>query len=245
MRFVIIMSLLSLGYVGSANAQALGHKLEISHLTGDFYVYTTYQKYGDQLFPSNSMYLVTKAGAVLFDVPWDSTQFQPLLDSIAIKHHQKVVLCLATHYHEDRTGALEFYKQKGIKTYTTRQTDLLSQQHKEHRAQYLMDGDTTFTIGQYTFQTYYAGAGHSADNIVVWFPKEKILYGGCLIKSVEAKDLGNLSDAHVGAWAKTIKKIQHKFPKPKYIITGHQDWTDTRSMEHTLYLIKQYQRKQQ
>lgn len=39
--------------------------LEISHLTGDSYIYETYQTYKGQLVPSNSMYLVTNQGVVL------------------------------------------------------------------------------------------------------------------------------------------------------------------------------------
>ena len=38
-------------------------------------------------------------------------------------------------------------------------------------------------MGQHAFQTYYGGQGHTPDNIVIWFDKEKILYGGCLVKS--------------------------------------------------------------
>src|SRR5881394_3644427 len=93
--------------------------LMITPLTGDFYIYTTYNIYkGDQV-PANGMYLVTSNGVLMIDTPWDSTQFQPLLDSIQSRHHKKVVLCIATHFHEDRTGGLEFYQRQGIKTYTT------------------------------------------------------------------------------------------------------------------------------
>ena len=79
--------------------QSPNQKLVISHLTGDFYIYTTYGSYKGEPVPSNSMYLVTTKGVVLFDTPWDSTQFQPLLDSIKIKHNKKVVLCISNHFH--------------------------------------------------------------------------------------------------------------------------------------------------
>lgn len=103
--------------------------------------------------------------------------------------------------------------------------------------------DSSFTVGQHVFQTYYGGAGHSPDNIVIWFDKEKILYGGCLVKSTEADDLGNLSDANPEEWAKTIKKIQQKFKNPNDIIPGHLDWSSNKSLVHTLDLIQKYERK--
>jgi len=83
-------------------------KLRIEHLTDNFYVYTTYKDLNGFMFPSNSMYLVTDNGVVLFDTPWDTTQFQPLLDSISVRHNKKVVLAVSTHYHDDRTAGLEF-----------------------------------------------------------------------------------------------------------------------------------------
>jgi metallo-beta-lactamase class B len=131
----------------------------------------------------------------------------------------------------------------GIRTYTSKRTDELSKERNEKRAEFLIYKDSLFRVGQYLFQTYYGGQGHSPDNIVIWFEKEKILYGGCLVKSTEAEDLGNLSDANVEDWAVTIKNIQNKFKDPKYIIPGHLDWTSKESLTHTIDLIKQYEVK--
>ena len=68
-------------------------KLKITHLTGDFYVYTTYSTYEGNQVPANGMYLITNDGVVMFDTPWDTTQFQSLLDSIKNRHNKRVVLC--------------------------------------------------------------------------------------------------------------------------------------------------------
>jgi glyoxylase-like metal-dependent hydrolase (beta-lactamase superfamily II) len=217
--------------------------LKITHLTGDFYIYTTYNIYKGSPVPANGLYLVTNNGVAMIDTPWDSTQFQPLLDSIEYRHHKKVVLCIATHFHEDRTAGLEFYSHQGIKTYTTTQTDSICKKTNKKRAAFLLTKDSTFKLGQYRFQTFYGGQGHSPDNIVIWFEQAKILYGGCLIKSTEATDLGNLSDANVGAWTATLKKIQRTFQHPHFIIPGHDDWTSNQSLNHTLQLVKAYRQK--
>ncbi len=149
------------------------------------------------------------------------------------------MLCIATHFHEDRTAGLEYYRQQGIKTYTTVQTDEWSQKRGMKRAEFLLKKDTGFKVGAYTFETYYPGPGHAPDNIVIWFEKEKVLYGGCLIKSAYDSTLGNLGDANAAAYAATIKKVQRKCRNPKYIITGHNDYTNTRSLEHTLKMAQQ------
>ncbi|MDX1902710.1 MAG: BlaB/IND/MUS family subclass B1 metallo-beta-lactamase [Thermonemataceae bacterium] len=218
-------------------------KLNISPLMGDFYIYTTYNTYEGKLIPANGMYLVTNEGVVLFDTPWDSTQFQNLLDRIKEKHHTNVKICIATHWHSDRTEGLAYYKQQGIKTYTTTLTDEFSKKNNQKRAEFLIQKDTVFTVGQYSFELYYPGEGHTSDNIIVWFSKERVLYGGCLIKGVDDETLGYLGDANTEAYATTLKNVQKKCPRPKFIIVSHSDWNNNRSLKHSIKLAKKLKRK--
>lgn len=222
--------------LSSTSAQTT-NDLKITHLTGDFYIYNTYKLFGTKVQPANGMYVLTDSGAVLIDTPWDTFPFGNLLDSIQAKHHKKVILCIATHSHEDRTFGLDYYRKKRIKTFTSKLTDEISKKNATPRAEFLFEKDTTFSIGQHSFETYYAGPGHTADNIVIWFNKEKILYGGCLVKSTEATDLGYIAEANLGEWPKSIKKIQVRYHDPAFIIPGHYDWTSKRSLDYTLELL--------
>ena len=221
--------------------QTVNNELIIKQLSGDFYIFTTYKMFGNKKQSANGMYLVTESGVVLFDSPWDTSPFQPLLDSIELKHNKKVVINIATHSHEDRTSGIDFYREKGIKTYTTILTDEISKENGRPRAEYLMKNDTVFSVGQYKFQTYFGGEGHTKDNIVIWFDNEKILYGGCLVKSIDAKDLEYVGEANIKEWSKTINRIQKKFKEPQFIITGHHSWGNNKTLEHTLKLIKQHE----
>ncbi len=232
--------ILFLAVVSNSLGQSKNSPLQISHLTGDFYVYRTFNDYNGAKISANAMYVVTDKGVVLFDAPWDKTQFQPLLDSIKAKHNKDVVMLFGTHSHEDRAGGFDFYKKKGIKTYSIKLTDDILKKNNEPRAEFIISNDTTFTVGNHIFEVYYPGKGHAPDNIVAWFKKEKILYGGCFVKSAEAVDLGYLGDADVKEWQKSIKKVQAKFKKPDYIISGHDDWTSKESLNHTLKLVNEY-----
>lgn len=234
----ILLPLIFIHSLTNVFGQQAEPKLKISPLTGDFYIYTTYNTYEGNRIPANGMYLVAKDGVVLFDTPWDTTQFQALLDTIKLKHHKDVTMCMATHWHGDRTAGLEYYKQLGIKTYTTSLTDELSKKNGHKRAEYLIEKDTVFNIGGYSFETYYPGQGHTADNIVVWFNQEKILYGGCLIKGADAKNLGYLGDANIDQYETTLRKVQKKYRKPKFIIVSHSDWDNLNSLKHSIKLAK-------
>lgn len=233
--FILAITWLFIQFTGLAQTSA---SLHITPLTGDFYIYTTYNTYEGNPVPANGMYLVTNQGVVMFDTPWDTTQFQPLLDSIRVRHRQPVVMAMATHWHSDKTAGLEYYRQQGIKTWTTTLTDELCKKNNKKRAEFLTTRDTVFSIGQYAFETYFPGEGHTVDNIVIWFEKEKILYGGCLIKGADAESLGYLGDANVREYAKTLKRVRKKCRKPRHIIIAHSDWHDTNSLKHSIKLAK-------
>lgn len=235
--------LLSLLFIlaGQSSIHAQTHTpLAISHLTGNIYVYTTWGLAGGAPFPANGVYLVTAKGVVVIDTPWDTTQFQPLLDTIRQRHHQPVVLCIATHFHDDRTAGLNFMRAHGVKTCTSRKTDSLSRQNGKPRAEFLFDKDTTFIVGGYPVRAYYPGEGHTRDNIVVWFGRDRVLYGGCLVKSVEAPDIGFVADGNLAAYPRTIRNLQKQFPHPAYVIPGHQGW-NSGALEYTLKLVRDHE----
>lgn len=189
------------------------------------------------------MYLVTNEGVVLFDTPWDENQFQPLLDSIEKRHNKKVVMCIATHFHDDSSAGLEYYRSKGIKTYTSKMTcDMTKEKNEGSPAQFTFVNDTIFKVGGKSIETFYPGEGHTKDNIVLWVKEEKVLYGGCLIKSTEAVDLGNIADASVDKWAQTMKNLTAKFPEPYCVVPGHFAWSGgNKAIKHTIKLVEQHE----
>lgn len=222
-------------FVNGLNAQ-----LDFKKISDSSYVFTTYQTYQETRISAHGLLKITSGGVVMIDTPWDTTQFQPLLDSIDRKFHKKVLMVISTHWHEDRTAGLDYYKKKGIATYSTYATRNLCRENNLTQAQYTFEGDTTFNSYNTVFETYYPGAGHSSDNIVVYFPKDKLLVGGCFVKSTEATDLGNLSDANIGMWRVSAKTLIKKYPKVKTVIPGHQKMTPgKKALKHTLKLARE------
>ncbi|MDN3587992.1 BlaB/IND/MUS family subclass B1 metallo-beta-lactamase [Pedobacter aquatilis] len=213
-------------------------KLKISKIAPNLYKYTSYNVYKGNITDANAVYLVTKKGVVVIDAPWDSTQFQPFLDSIKAKHNQKVVLAIATHSHEDRAGGLGFFKAKGIKTYATAKTNKILLATKKPTAQFTFDSDTTFNIGGIKIQTSFVGEGHTKDNIIIWFEQAKLLYGGCLVKSIGSEDLGYIGEANVKQWPQSIKNLQKKYPDAKILIPGHGAGNKPDALKHTLELLE-------
>jgi len=232
MRISVFISLFLLSLTLAAQ------DLEIVPINQKLYVYTTYHIYEGEKVSANSMYLVTTKGIVLFDTPWDQAQNQPLLDSIEKKHHQKVVKVFATHSHEDRAGGFGFFNAKGIATYASKQTNEILKSENKPIASNIVEKGELFQIGDEQFQINYFGAGHTKDNLVVWFPKYKVLNGGCLVKSAEAENLGYVGEADLNAWPKTILAIKNKYRKINLVIAGHDNWKIQGALDKTLALLK-------
>ena len=238
-QFFLLMFFWSLA---TCHSRAFGQGLQIHRLSGDFYVFTTYHMLGESLFPANGLYAVTQKGVVMIDTPWDTTQFQSLLDSIRARHRLPVVHCIATHSHDDRTAGLPYYQAQGIATWTSRKTDSISSQNGGKRARFLLPTDTTMQLGSLRFRVFYPGPGHTADNMVVWFPDAKVLYGGCLIKSTEAIDLGYTGEADLKQWPATMANLQKEFGLPAWVVPGHQSWQSNGSIAHTIRLLREAQK---
>ncbi len=217
--------------------------LYIRQLTDSSYVFITFQDVNGTPYPSNGMYFLTGEGVVMLDTPWDTNQVKPLLDSIQAKHNQKVKLCISTHSHDDRTIGLEILRKYGVRTYTSFMTDSLCKVNGDKRAEFHFLKDTTFNFGGLGFETYYPGVGHSKDNLVIWVPDLKMLYGGCLIKSDVAYNMGNVEGADIDSWIVTMNKLITKYPKAKYVVPGHFKYGNFTTLQHTLDLLNEYKEK--
>ena len=225
--------------INSINAEGQNPKIVFTNVDSNCYVYTTYKNLGSSPFPSNGMYIVTEKGVVLIDSPWDTTCFQALLDTIWSRHQSKVVMAIATHFHDDRTAGVYYFKTQGIKTWASKMTYDLCKEKNEKQPEFYFNGDTTFVMGNTKILCHYPGPGHTQDNIVVWLEKEKLLYGGCLVKSTESAGIGYTGDANLIIWPKTLKKLKNKFKKAKYIIPGHQGWKNP-GLVHSLRLLRKH-----
>ncbi|HAY3552861.1 BlaB family subclass B1 metallo-beta-lactamase [Elizabethkingia meningoseptica] len=241
MKWALVLAL------GLTGLNAFGQEtpeVKIEKLKDNLYVYTTYNTFNGTKYAANAVYLVTSKGVVVIDSPWGEEKFKNFTDEIYKRHGKKVIMNIATHSHDDRAGGLEYFKSLGAKTYSTKMTDSILTKDNKPRAQYTFDNNKSFKVGKDEFQVYYPGKGHTADNVVVWFPKDKVLVGGCIIKSGDSKDLGFLGEAYVNDWTQSVHNIQKKFPNVQYVVAGHDDWKDQTAIQHTLDLISEYQQKQ-
>jgi metallo-beta-lactamase class B len=74
---------------------------------------------------------------------------------------------------------------------------------------------------------------------VGYFPSDNVLFGGCLIKEMQATK-GFLGDANVKNWSATVRKVKHAFPSVKLVIPGHGQIGGQELLDYTIKLFKAY-----
>jgi len=85
------------------------------------------------------------------------------------------------------------------------------------------------------FEAFYPGPGHASANIVIRFPG--LVFGGCLVKSTAADDLGFTGDADLAAWPSAIGHVRARYTDP-VIVPGHGPVdTSGAACQHTLDLL--------
>lgn len=206
--------------------------LEIVELGEGVFQHTSYryiEEYG--LVGSNGLVVIEKKKAYIIDTPWGDEDTQKLLDWIKSQGYTPEA-SVSTHSHEDRTAGIGLLNTRSIATYTSQSTfDVLKGQGRELPT-------NTFSKQQYTLvpeaiEVYYAGAGHTSDNVVVWLPKHKILFGGCLVRSLGSKGLGYVGEASILEWPGSIRKVMEKYPDAERVVPGHGEVGDYTLLAHT------------
>jgi metallo-beta-lactamase class B len=185
----------------------------------------------------NGMVVFDKGEAVVFDTPGDDASSAKLIDWIENKLHCKVKAVVATHFHMDCVGGLAEFHKRGIPSYANHPTIVSAKSRNFPVPQQGFDKDIDLKVGNKKVIAEFFGEGHTRDNVIGYFPDEKIMFGGCLIKEVKAGK-GNLEDANVKAWSETVTKLKNKYPEVQKVIPGHGKTGGTELLDYTVKLFE-------
>ena len=146
------------------------------------------------------------------------------------------VRCSASHFHDDRASGFGYLNAAGIDTVASVMTNRLLLDTGKETATSVFSKSLSLLPG--AVEVFYPGPGHSPDNVVVWLPQQRILFGGCLLKSMTSRTLGNLDDALVDQWQATLATLSARFPTVRVVIPGHGDAGGPELIKHTASLVE-------
>ena len=90
-------------------------------------------------------------------------------------------------------------------------------------------------VGEETVEVAWPGPGHTEDNVVVYFPQRRLLFGGCLVLGRDK--IGNSADADLVNWAESVRTLDQY--DVDIVIPGHGDRLDPGLVEHTIALLEE------
>lgn len=213
--------------------------LKIERLTTNTFVHVSYletKTYGK--VACNGMIVLDKGEAIVLDTPSNDEATLELLNWIESKARSKTKAVVATHFHVDCLGGLNEFHKKQIPSYALNKTiELAKANNTSVLPENGFENYLELRIGDEIVVNEFFGKGHTKDNIISYFPKEKVLFGGCLIKT-EGAGKGNLNDANVNDWSNTVKKLAEKYMDVKTVVPGHGKVGGANLFDYTINLFK-------
>jgi len=208
--------------------------LQMQRLATGVWMHTSYNTFDGVVYPSNGLIVREGDHLVLLDSAWGADATEELLAWIDEEIGLPVDRALSTHFHDDRTGGVAVLEAAGIDVWSHPMTQRLSAEEGNPVPPNALPGieepgaTTRFGI----VEVLYPGGGHARDNIMVWLPEQKILYGGCAVRELATDSLGNTADADLASWPKAIRRAQTHCPDARLVIPGHGKPGGPQLLEH-------------
>lgn len=241
MKKVLTVFILITVFASSSNAQmqaktfSISKDIEIIKISDNAYVHVsyTYSKQWGRL-GSNGLIFINHGEAALFDTPMTESLTKELVRWITDTLKVRITMFVPNHWHADCIGGLAYLHKLGIKSYANVMTIRIAKENDLPAPSNGFKDSLTLSFGDKKIFCYYPGAAHSMDNIVVWIPSESILFAGCMVKEMDASNLGNTADGDLKEYPVTIKKVLNKFGNAKVVIPGHGKYGGIELIKHTL-----------
>ncbi len=244
--FILVFLLCGNGYAQTTPSSKVFKPIElyqsdnliIIQVSENAFVHTSYLQTNDfGNVPCNGMIVRNSNEAIVFDTPTNDTSANELIKFIKEKLHCKVNAIVPTHFHSDCLGGLAAFHIQNIPSFANFSTIELTKLNNIVNPQNGFKDELKLKLGKTFAMVKYFGQGHTLDNVVGYFPSENILFGGCLIKEIEATK-GYLGDANVGDWSNTVLKIKKQYPNLKIVIPGHGAIGGSELLDYTIQLFQ-------
>lgn len=206
------------------------------------WLHTSYHTFPDgNRFPSNGLVVQHGQALWLIDTAWGSLKTVELLRHIDRQIGLPLEGAIVTHSHHDRLGGVDVLEARGIEVFAhplTRQFSI--EQGVPVPLHPLKKLDAAGSRQKLEgLEVFYPGPGHATDNVMVWLPQQRILFGGCAVRAGDTQSLGNTADANIEQWPQSIRRAIAHYPTIRTVVPGHGDVAGPELLQHTLTLFQQ------
>lgn len=221
----------------------LSPELTVVKLNDAAYLHISQLNLGDgKSVGCNGLVYLDGNQCVVIDTPCDDEQSNDLLNFIEDSLKAKVEFVVPTHWHVDCLGGLKAFHNRDIPSYGLNLTKKFAEESGDEPPQIVFDSSLNKRINSKSVELKYFGPGHALDNITVWFPHDKILFGGCMMKATNVNWIGNLSDADLNKWDVTVEKVKENYGDAEIVIPGHAEVGNSEIFDHTVEVVRNHQK---
>lgn len=215
-------------------------EVALTRLSDNLWLHTsTRELEGVGRFPSHGLLVDQPGGGLLIDSAWGPAATVELLEQIERELGHLPRAAIVTDFHDDRAGGTAQLEAAGIEVWSSpgiiARLDAASEPAPGHALeQPLWSG----TLGGVDVEVWFPGAGHSPENLVVWLPDQRVLFGGCLLRAYESRGLGNVEDANLDAWAPTLRAVRERYADAHMVVPSHGDAGGPELVDHSFALVE-------
>lgn len=258
----ILLLIFVLAATFAQNKIKLSEELEITKLKDGFFIVTHYFPW-----ESNSLVVVTdNKNILLIDTPYEPEATKLLLSYINENYPDRKISAIITGFHIDNLGGVEILLDNKYDVYgpelTCKMLDERVENTRSKMLKWLEHPDmakyrTVYQNIQFfkpnrlfdiekglklnfkdeTVEVYWPGKTHTFDNTVVYFEKNKILFGGCMILAADKKSTGFIEDADMKEWPVSVEKLKKKYTNAEIVIPHHGNAGKKDLIEHTFQIL--------
>ena len=230
-----LIAAMALLWAAAAHGAAPLPALTIEPIVTNVYRVTSFSEVsGYGVVSANGLVVVDGGDAYLIDTPWSEADTRELLRWLSDRG-LALKASLSTHSHEDRTAGIGLLNELGIPTVASSATNALLARKGQPLAANPFDTPSHW-LHPGKIEAFYPGGGHTEDNLAVWVPEAKLLFGGCLVRSAADTTLGYTGEARLQEWAPSVAQLMERYPDVKIVVPGHGKIGGADLLSHTAAL---------
>lgn len=213
-------------------------ELIITQISKNSFIHTSYLQTNDfGNVPCNGLIVRDSNEAIIFDTPTNDKSAKELIKWVKEKLNCKLNAVIPTHFHVDCLGGLKAFHYENIPSYANLKTVELAKENKYETPKNSFEDSIILKVGKENIIIKFFGQGHTIDNVIGYFPSENVMFGGCLIKELNAGK-GYVGDANLAEWSNTVENVKAQYPNVKIVVPGHGDYGDKKLLDYTIKLFK-------
>lgn len=230
-------ALAAAGPLAAQPAQRPAPDLTVRRLADDVWLHSS----GRSGQRANGLIVATREGSLLVNTTPTAAGTRALLDWAARELPQPVRLAIITAAEPERMGGLAALVEAQIPVHASERTAERARRSglgwtRDH---FSFDSQARIHAGDYSLELFFPGGDAASDDLMVWIPEARVLFGGALVRDARAGALGPVSPTLLDRWAAAVRRTRELSRGVRWVVPGEGDAGDAALLDHTLTLLSQ------